>query len=213
MNRPVLWHAARAMVLGATLIASAGVVGCKSQKEKAESQTAYQLAQLRTDLVRSPQMIDLTNQSLQAASSGQNPNRAADVQTLQARIDDLQALRDRLSREVIAAQADSNRFFTEWAREANKASHGERAEITDAMAARRANRDRALATLRSADRSYTQYVTLLENVERTLRADSTEAGVRAASPAVSNAITEGNKAKEYLLRVIEQVDAALAAAN
>ena len=189
---------------------SMGLVACKSDKERAEGQVAYQVKELRSDLGNAPNMIDLANESLQRATAGQNPNRAADVRSLQARIDSLQALRDRLGREVVAAQSDSNKFFTAWAKEANQAPVAERAQISQEMAARRDNRDRALGYLRSADASYASYVQILEQVERALVASPTEGTVQGLSSQVANAITEGNKAKEYMLRLIEQVDASLA---
>ena len=185
--------------------------GCKSPTEKAEGQVMYQLRNMRADLQHAPQLIDLTTEALNTATAWQNPNRAADIVTLQSRLDDLQDSAKRLSNQVIAAKADSDRFFREWAREANRASAGQRAEITDAMASRRNNRDIALSYLHNADTAYTSYVSQIEAIERALLTDSSPSSIEGVSPMVSNAITDGNKAKEYLLRLLDQVDSALAA--
>lgn len=205
---------ARVCVIGvAASMMTVGVMGCKSQKDRAEGQATYQLRQLRSDLERAPKLIDLTTESLVAATTGQNPQRAADVKQLQARIDDLQASTKRLSSEVIAAKGDSDRFFREWAKEANRTSGGTRTVISDEMATRRANRDRALGYLNSADKAYASYVSQLEAVEASLLADPSEAAVQRVQGTVSTAIADGNKAKEFLLRVIEQVDTALGSAQ
>jgi outer membrane murein-binding lipoprotein Lpp len=200
----------RCLLVGAAVGISTVSVGCQSEKERAAGQTAYQVKELRTALGQAPNMIDLTTESLQRATTGQNPRRVADVQELRGRIDSLQDLRDRLGREVVAAQADSNKFFTAWAKEANSAPVAQRAQISEEMAARRENRDRALGYLRSADASYAKYVQQLEKIEASLVGDLREDNVRSLSSSVSIAITEGNKAKEFMLRLIEQVDASLA---
>lgn len=210
MNRNRIFSLARILAMGAAFATIAIAPACKSPKEKAEGQVIYRMSQLRSDLERAPNLIDLTTEALTRATSGQNPNRAADFATLQTRLDELQASTKRLTNEVITAKGDSDRFFREWAREANRTSAGQRAEISEDMAARRANRDRALEYLRNADTAYASYVTQVEAVERALLTDMSENSIQAVSPMVSNAFTDGNKAKEFLYRVNEQVDAALA---
>ena len=199
-------------VMCAGVFAAAGTLGgCQSKKDKAAESTKAAVSTFQSELNKMPELIQSTSDWMVKATSGQNPKRADDFREFQK---SLTKMRDRASlvaREEALAVADSDKYFRAWVKEANRTKPADRAAIDETIAASKAKRDISLGYFENARKSFTNLAATMTSIEGRMAKDMSEAGVMALQQDVSRAVTDAMNTRDYIDRLDDQINAALAA--
>lgn len=209
-NRSSLVRIALILAAAGSVFAVAPMSGCQSSKDKARESTMAHASSFQEELNKMPALLDETVQRLTSVTSGQNAKRADDLREFNK---SLTVLRDRanlVARESERAQADANKYFLEWTKEANRASTTDRPAVDADAATRKARYDTALGYLQNARKDFTSYVDSLTQIQTKLTASLSEESVMAVQPLVSRAINDSVNVRNMIDRLDDHINAALA---
>ena len=203
-------QSAVALALIATL-AAGGLSACSSKAEKAHDVMLDQASDFRESLKKIPPQLDDVNKRMFKAAEGQNPNRAQDVREFSKSLESLRAQARVVASEANKAEIDANKYFTAWAKDAKRADAADRPAIRADAKASKEQVNIALRYLDTARDDFRELLGTLDGIETKLKADQSESAIQALLPNVGRAQVKTNDLRNYIDRLNESIDAALAA--
>lgn len=200
-----------ALIPIAAVLVSSPLSGCASKKDKAREAMIDQAETFRSKLQRMPAQIDETTKRLIAATAGQNPNRADDYRSFVSSLNTLREQARVVGSEANAAEVDAAKYFTAWAKEAQKSPSADRPAVREAAALSRAQVNQAQSYLDKARDNFMELIGSYDNVAKRLGSDLSEKSVLAAQTDVQNAISKSLDVRNDIDRLDDSIDAAVAA--
>ncbi len=201
---------AQPLVLVAVVFGVGLLSGCKSKTEKAGDTMKDQAMSFRDSLDRMPAQIDEVQRRALAAGAGQNPNRADDIREFNKSVATLRDNARVVASEANAAEVDANKYFTAWAKQAQKTNAADRPAVRAEAKASREQVNTALGYLERARDKFNTLMGSLDKVQSGLAKDQSEAGIVALQPDVAKIVSQSMDARNYIDRLKETIDAALA---
>jgi hypothetical protein len=194
----------------AAIAAASFLSACASSTERAESKSVSSARSFRDDLTVMPSRVDATMNKLYEVTSTTNTNRGDSYNAFRDQLQYLQQDANRVSGEADKAKSDRERYFREWNREAAKSDPAKREEMKTTAAAERLRYDTAVSYLDSAKQNYRDLIAQLNDINKKLGANLGSYSSPEVQDGVSNAVLKSTNLKNYMARLTEQIDTALA---
>jgi hypothetical protein len=198
------------LCVAAMALAASTLGGCKSSTEKAEEKSVASARTFRHDLAQMPARVDGTMNTLYDVGATNTTNRADRYNAFRDQLNWLQQDAKRVAAEADKAKSDRETYFREWNREAVRADAAKREDMNATAAARRINYDNAVAYLENAKENYRQLVAQLNDINKMLGGDLTKFSSPDVQQGINNATVKSTNLKNYISRLTEQIDSALA---
>jgi uncharacterized protein YdiU (UPF0061 family) len=190
---------------------ASGLAGCESKREKAHDTMLEQASSFRESLKTIPPQLDDVSRKMAAACTGQNPRRAQDVRDFSTSLEKLRTQGRYVASEANKAEVDANKYFTAWAQEAKQSNMADRSGVQSQAKASKQQVDTALRYLDQARDDFRDLVGSLDRIETKLKADQSEEAILGVQRDFGKAQVSTMNLRNYIDRLNETIDAALAA--
>lgn len=185
---------------------AAPFTGCASRSDRARESSLAGIDSFQQRLDGMPNVIDAAVNDMMEATSGQNPNRAADFQAFKRSLANMRDAANHVGAQYEQALGDSSSYFREWNREARNASGADRAAMDAQIASGMATREQALEYFSQARTHFLSLVESMTAIETRLTASLSEQAVLDAQPQIQSALVEATNTRNYIDRLDETLD-------